>query len=166
MSAYTLTTNLKDAETKMRGIISVVSGAVAMALSVSIFAQSSNNKCEGAVLRDVVGNVLVSTKDGMGAGIEKQSVANHTRVTTTARASVTISFECGCDVKLKENEQIDIESPNTCAAFLAAITPVPIAGAIGAATASAGTFSGTTALVAVGVGGILIYRLNISQSPN
>lgn len=152
----------------MRCVISVISGAVAMALSVSAFAQSSSSTCDGAVLKDVVGNVLVSTKDGMGAGIEKQGVSNNTRVTTTARASVTIAFNCGCDVKLKENERIDIDSPNTCAALLAAVTAVPVAGAIGAATASAGAFSGTTALigVGVGVGGYLIYRNNRNQSPN
>ena len=140
-----------------------------MVLNVSTFAQSSSNSCDGAVLQDVVGNVLVSTKDGISAGIDKQSVANKTRVTTTSRASVTISFNCGCDVKLKENERIDIESPNTCAALLAAVTVVPVDAAIGAVAATAGGISTTTGLIvgtSVGVGAYLLYRRNQNSSPN
>ena len=151
----------------MRNVITVILGSVAMAFSISALAQSSSS-CDGAELRDVTGNVLVSTKDGMIAGIEKQIVANKTRVTTTSRASVTIVFDCGCDVKLKENERIDIENPSTCAALLASVTAVPGATALGAATASAGALTSTNALIAVGVGvgGYLIYRNNRNQSPN
>lgn len=151
----------------MRSVIPAILGSVAMAFSVNALGQSSNT-CEGAELRDVVGNVLVSTKDGMSAAIEKQAVAGKSRVTTTSRASVTVVFTCGCDVKLKENERLDIEGPAACPVLLASVTAVPVV-AIGAATAaSAGVFTGTNALVAVGVGvgGYLIYRNNRNQSPN
>ena len=153
----------------MQRLTSLLIGSIAMVLNVSTFAQSSSNSCDGAVLQDVVGNVLVSTKDGISAGIDKQSVANKTRVTTTSRASVTISFNCGCDVKLKENERIDIESPNTCAALLAAVTVVPVDAAIGAVAATAGGISTTTGLIvgtSVGVGAYLLYRRNQNSSPN
>lgn len=143
--------------------------SIAMALSVSSFAQTTRDSCDGAVLQDVVGNVLVSTKDGIGAGVEKQSVLNKTRVTTTNRASVTIAFkECGCDVKLKENERIDIESPNGCGALLAAVTAVPVDAAIGAVAASSGGISTTGLIVGtgVGVGAYLLYRNNRNSSPN
>lgn len=144
--------------------------SMAMALSVSAFGQSSRDSCDGAFLQDVVGNVLVSTKEGIKAGMENQPVVNKTRVTTTSRASVTISFkECGCDVKLKENERIDIESPNTCAALLAFVTGVPVDAAIGAVAASTGGISTTTGLVigaGAGVGAYLLYRRNQNSSPN
>ena len=153
----------------MQPITSILVSLIAMAFSVSAMAQTTNNSCDGAVLQDVVGNVLVSTKDGIGTGVEKQSVANKTRVTTTARASVTISFNCGCDVKLKENERIDVESPNTCGALLAAVTAVPVDAAIGAVAASAGGISATTGLLvgsSVGVGAYLLYRRNQNSSPS
>jgi hypothetical protein len=153
----------------MSKVITLLLGLIIMALSVTARAQS----CDSAELRDVTGNVLVSTKDGMSAAVDKQSVAGGTRVTTTARASVTIVFACGCVVSLKENERIDLGAPATCTVLQASVVAVPVAAAIGAgagagATASAGVFSGTTALIAsgVGVGGYLIYRNNRNQSPN
>ena len=153
----------------MQRSTSLLIGSIAMVLNVSTFAQSSSNSCDGAVLQDVVGNVLVSTKDGMIAGIDKQRVANKTRVTTTNRSSVTISFEeCGCDVKLKENERIDVESPNMCAVLLAAVTVVPVDAAIGAVAASAGGLNTTGLLIGsgVGVGALILYRRNQNSSPN
>ena len=153
----------------MQRTTSLLISSIAMALSASAFAQSSNNSCDGAVLRDVVGNVLVSTNDGMRAGIDMQNVGNKTRVTTTGRSSVTISFNCGCDVKLKENERIDVESPNTCGALLAAVTAVPVGAAIGATAATAGGLGTTTGLLVaggVGVGAILLYRNSQNSSPN
>ena len=152
----------------MKRATSLVISSIAMVFSVSTFAQSASNSCDGAVLQDVLGNVLVSTTDGMRAGVDKQSVPNKTRVTTTARSSVTISFNCGCDVKLKENERIDLDSPNTCAALLAAVTSVPVDAAIGAVAATSGGISTTGLIVGtgVGVGAYLLYRRNQNSSPN
>ncbi len=149
----------------MRSVIPVILGSVAMAFSVNALGQSSSS-CDGAELRDVIGNVLVSTNDGMSTAVDKQVVGNKSRVTTASRSSVTVAFTCGCDVKLKENERIDIEAPSTCAVLLASVTAAPVV-AIGATTAaSAG--AGTTALVGagVGVGAYLLYRNNRNQSPN
>jgi hypothetical protein len=158
---------LKIRRSKVRNVISAVLGTLVMVVSTGALGQSA--ACSSAVLSDVQGNVLVSTKDGMSAGIDKQTLGISSRVTTTSRASATLTFNCGCVVSLKENERIDIgDTPATCAALLAAVTAVPVAAAIGAATASAGVFSGTTALVGVGVGvgGYLVYRNNRNQSPN
>ena len=149
----------------MRSVIPVILGSVAMAFSVNALGQSSSS-CDGAELRDVIGTVLVSTNDGMSTAVDKQVVGNKSRVTTASRSSVTVAFTCGCDVKLKENERIDIEAPSTCAVLLASVTAAPVV-AIGATTAaSAG--AGTTALVGagVGVGAYLLYRNNRNQSPN
>ena len=150
----------------MRSVIPVILGSVAMAFSVNALGQSSSS-CDGAELRDVIGNVLVSTNDGMSTAVDKQVVGNKSRVTTASRSSVTVAFTCGCDVKLKENERIDIEAPSTCAALLASVTATPVV-AIGATGAAAAGTTGTTALVGagVGVGAYLLYRNNRNQSPN
>jgi hypothetical protein len=151
----------------MRNVVPAILGSFAIAFCVNASAQTAN--CDSAELRDVTGNVLVSTKDGMSTAVDKQTVGLKSRVTTTSRASVTISFTCGCDVKLKENERLDIENPAACPALLAGVTAVPVAAAIGAGTgATAGVLTGTNALViaGVGVGGYLIYRNNRNQSPN
>jgi hypothetical protein len=153
----------------MRNAISVGLASAIMALSLGAQAQTTAASCDGAELRDVQGNVLVSTKDGMSTGVDKQVVVNKSRVTTTSRASVTVAFACGCDVKLKENERLDIETPATCAGLLASVTAVPASAAIGATTAVAGGLTPTsTALIGagVGVGAYLIYRNNRNVSPN
>ena len=154
----------------MRGITPYLVGSVAlvaMGLSVSSFAQSV---CSNAELRDVVGNVLVSDKNGMVSGTEKQSLAGSNRVTTTSRSSATVAFSCGCDVKLKENERLDIGgAPTTCAVFLAAVSAVPVGAAIGAvAVSSAGATGGVGALAAAGAGlsAYLLYRQSQNQSGN
>ena len=122
-----------------------------------------------AELQKVQGNVLVSDASGMTSGVEKQPLKNTMRVTTTSRASVTVSFACGCDVKLKENERLDISAPNTCEAILAAVQPVPVDIALGAIPAATGGVSvGTGALIAtaVGVGGYILFRRDRNVSPN
>ena len=62
-----------------------------------------------AKLADLEGNVLVSQGDAMVAGTANgQRVAVGTRVVTTAGAKVTISYDVGCDVRLKENERFTV----------------------------------------------------------
>lgn len=152
---------------------------VATVLSVSVAtAQKTELGCEDpavarsefvAELQKVVGNVLVSDTTGMTSGVEKQQLKNKMRVTTTSRASVTISFPCGCDIQLKENERVDIAAPNSCAALLAAVQAVPVSVAIGAAAVPvAGGLTGTNVLIGatVGVGAYLLYRDNRNVSPN
>jgi len=122
-----------------------------------------------AELREVQGNVLVSDAAGMTSGVDKQRLKNHVRITTTSRAATVVAFDCGCDVRLKENERLDVETPRTCEALLAAVQAVPIGAPIGAVPAAAGGVSATTgALIAtgVGVGAYLIYRNNRNVSPN
>ena len=123
-------------------------------------------------LRDLVGNVLVSDKAGMGPATDKQRVGNNVRVMTTSRASVVVVTDCGCNVTLKPNERLDVVAGQSCAAALAAMSPVATNVALGAGAAGAGTGawafgSGSGAGgVAVGVGGYLVYRNNRNVSPN
>jgi len=122
-----------------------------------------------AELREVQGNVLVSDSQGMVSGVENRRLKNKERVTTTARGGVLVRFDCGCDVRLKENERIDIESPRSCAALLAAVTSAAPALVIGAPVATATATSSYVAPLiggAVGLGGYLLYRNNRNSSPN
>jgi len=122
-----------------------------------------------AELRDVQGNVLVSDAQGMASGVENRRLKNRDRVATTARGSVLVRFDCGCEVRLRENERLDVESPRSCAALLAAVTTATPAVAIGAPVATAaatGSYVAPAAIGAAGVGGYLLYRNNRNSSPN
>ncbi|HPH69155.1 MAG TPA: hypothetical protein PLF40_25555 [Kofleriaceae bacterium] len=121
-----------------------------------------------AQLRDVVGNVLVSDKAGMGSAVDKQRVANNVRITTTSQAGVVVAFDCGCNVPLKANERLDVVAGQACPALLAGVSPVATNVALGSAAAGGASGGLSTPLVvgAVGVGGYLIYRNNRNVSPN
>lgn len=150
---------------------------IAVALATNVMAQAPRLACDDpenmkretiATLVEVKGNVLVSDAVGMSSAIDNQRIKNMVRVTTTSRASVLIAFDCGCDVRLKENERLDVEGPRQCPALLAAVQAVPMGAPIGAAVAAAsGSILPTALLVTgVGVGAYLIGRNNRNCSPN
>lgn len=159
-------------------LIQIVGALASFSFLVGASAQSSDLSCTDpglansefvAELRKVEGNVLVSDAVGMTSGVEKQPLKNNMRVTTTSRASVTVSYRCGCDVNLKENERVDIAAPNTCAALIAAVQAVPVGVALGAvAPVAGGLTAGTGALIAttVGVGAFILFRRDRNVSPN
>lgn len=157
----------------------IFAALVVLAVSPMLFAQAPSGKpaCDDpqsasgdtiAELREVQGNVLVSDAQGMTTATDSQRVRNKVRVTTTSRAGVLVRFDCGCDVRLKENERLDINAPVACAALVAAVQPVPVGGALGAVATSGATISPTGALIVtgVGVGAYLLYRNNRNVSPN
>lgn len=155
--------------------VRIASIAVAM-LATGVLAQTSRLACDDpenmkretiASLVEVKGNVLVSDAVGMASAVENQRIKNFVRVTTTSRAGVLVSFDCGCDVRLKENERLDVEGPRQCPALLAAVQAVPISAPIGAvAGASGSAFPTALLLTGAGVAGYLIYRNNLNVSPN
>ena len=98
-----------------------------------------------AQLKDLQGNVLVSRESGLGAGREALRLAAGTRVITTNRSSVTVVYDNGCEVKLKENERFEVETGKPCAALAAAPQSILATPAGAVAAASAG---GTTAFAA------------------
>lgn len=161
---------------------SVLRVIAALAFGVAASHAYSQSACEAldaaarptvAELRDLQGNVLVSDSAGMASAGTGQRIKNKVRVTTTAKAGVTIAFDCGCSVSLKENQRLDVELPATCPAVLAAVaTAAPDvalgalpAGSAGASGAALGGWVGPVA-VGAGVGGYLIYRHNRNVSPN
>ena len=151
-------------------------GFIAAALATNAMAQAPRLACDDpeymkretiATLAEVKGNVLVSDAAGMFSAIDNQRIKNMVRVTTTSRASVLIAFDCGCDVRLKENERLDVEGPRQCPALLAAVQAVPIGAPIGAVAAASGSILPTALLLTgVGVGGYLIGRNDRNCSPN
>jgi len=101
-----------------------------------------------AKLKDAEGNVLVSRGDALVTASNEQRLAIGTRVVTTAGAKVTVSYDDGCDVRLKENERFTV-TMGTCAALLASVESLgPAAGAIGGGVAGA-----TATATATGIGG-------------
>ena len=151
-------------------------GFTALVLATGVMAQTSRLACDDpentkretiATLAEVQGNVLVSDALGMSSAVDNQRIKNSVRVTTTSRASVLISFDCGCDVRLKENERLDVEGAKQCPALLAAVEAVPIGAPIGAVAAASGSgVPKALLLTGVGVAGYLIYRNNGNVSPN
>jgi len=119
-----------------------------------VFAQQQNPTV--AKLKDAEGNVLVSRGDALVTASNEQRLAIGTRVVTTAGAKVTVSYDDGCDVRLKENERFTV-TMGTCAALLASVEALgPAAGAIGGgvAGATAGGIGGT--VTALGIAGAII----------
>ena len=99
-----------------------------------------------AKLKGVNGSVLVSGQAGLASGAEAQPLANGTRVITTANSRVVVVFDKGCEVRLEENQRLDIDSGKPCAAML----PV----ALGTAVPAAG--SSLAGLVIPALGGVAI----------
>lgn len=160
----------------MKTLSKLMSGLTALVLGIGVMAQTSRLACDDpentkretiATLAEVQGNVLVSDALGMSSAVDNQRIKNSVRVTTTSRASVLISFDCGCDVRLKENERLDVEGAKQCPALLAAVQAVPIGAPIGAVAAASGSGVPTAVLLtSAGVAGYILYRNNRNVSPN
>jgi hypothetical protein len=142
--------------------------AVSLLIAVSALAQQQDNTV--ATLRDADGNILVSQGDAMVAGGNDLRLAVGTRVVTTNKATVTISYDAGCDIRLKENERFTV-AVGPCAVLLGQVESLgPAAGAIGGGTAGTATAAGAsggaalsgtaTALAITGaITGLGIYEL-------
>ena len=122
------------------------SGMIALGTAASLCAPAAWAQQEVARLKQLNGSVLVSGQTGLATGTEAQQLANGVRVITTANSRVIVAFRNGCEVKMEENQRLDVESDKPCAALVpqalgavaatapgvyALIVPV-IAGALGA----------------------------------
>jgi hypothetical protein len=157
----------------MKTFTAAMRGLLTLAFLLAAFHPFAQETRQGiAKLKDVHGNVLVSTETGLASGDEGLRLTRGTRVITTARADVIVAFDKGCDVKLEENQRFEVDDEKPCAALIAqaqSILAEP-AGAVAATTAgSAAAYS--VFLPALG-GGLLgveaIKGLRESQpvSPN
>jgi hypothetical protein len=106
-----------------------------------------------AELKDVVGNVLVSRESGLAAGSEALRLVEGTRVITTAKGTVTVKYDNGCEVKLEENQRFEVESGKPCTALVAQAQSILLEPEGMALAGGAGGFVGlTVAIPAVGGG--------------
>ncbi len=115
-----------------------------------------------AQLKDIHGNVLVSHESGLGAGREALRLVRGTRVLTTTKSDVTVVYDDGCEVKLKENERFEVETGKPCA-VLAALPQSILSTPVGtAATATAGTAAAFAAtLPAIGGAAAALNALRV-----
>ena len=114
-----------------------------------------------AALKDLTGNVLVSREAGLATGSEAQRLANGTRVITTAKSGVVVVFDNGCEVRLRENERLDVDSGKPCALLVAQpLGPMPPVAAVGA------PLLGVLLPGAVGAGLVVDIRDKQPVSPN
>lgn len=132
--------------------LTVLALGIAAALCVP---QAAAQQQAVARLKGVSGNVLVSGEAGLATGAESQRITNGARIITTANSGAIVVFDNGCEVTLKENERLEVDSNKPCALMLAeALAPGPVAAvgpsllplllpAAGGAAAAAGGGGGT-----------------------
>src|SRR5438876_3649752 len=72
-----------------------------------------------ARLKDVHGNVLVSKESGLASGDESLRLMKGARVITTSRSDVVVVFDNGCEVRLKENQRLEVDETKPCSALIA-----------------------------------------------
>jgi len=154
-----------DPKRKLRGCALVAVFSLAGAAS---FAQTPGELV--ARLKNVNGNVLVSRESGLAAGDEALRIAKGTRVITTANSEVTVVYDNGCEVKLKENQRFEITVDKPCRALATlphSILLQPEGAALASATLGGAAFAAATpALGVAGVAAILSARSEQTVSPN
>lgn len=140
-----------------------ITAALVLLATTSAFAQSAPT----AELKNVQGNVLVSTAQGASAGASGQQVPDKSLVTTTSNGTVDVVTPRGCTISLKPNERLEVDVNKSCDALAALVTAAPGAAALGAGAAAG--VSGTTVAVlsasAIGAA-IILARANRNSSPN
>jgi hypothetical protein len=108
-----------------------------------------------AKLKSVTGNVLVSQEAGMASGNADQPLVNGTRIITTANSEAIVRYENGCEVRVKENERLEIDDKKPCAAIL----PQAMGGAAIAALGAAAPASA----IAVAAGGVGVTAVAVEE---
>ena len=117
---------------------------IATFAALSVWAQQP--KVVGKLI-NVTGLVTVSSGNQVSNVVEGAPLVVDDRIITTSTGGVTLDFDNGCDVTLKENESIKVSDDKDCAALWAAVTPVGGPAAVVTATSS------TIPALVIGAGG-------------
>ena len=96
---------------------------------------------------NITGLVTQSFRNQISNVVEKTPLYVDARIMTSSTGGVTLDFDNGCDVTLKENESIKVSDDKDCAALWAAVTPVGGPAAVVTATSS------TIPALVIGAGG-------------
>ena len=138
----------------------------AMFASATVCAQQAPDQRTVAKLVDLGGTVLVSQGDAMAAGAADQRLRPDTRVVTTAGSKVTINYDRGCNVRLEENQRFTVREFGECAALIASVESIGVAGGVGpVAAAGGGGIAGLAIFGAAGVGAA-IYGVTRNSGTN
>ena len=121
---------------------------IATVAALSVWAQQPKQepKIIGKLI-NVTGLVTVSSGNRLSNVVEGAPLIVDDRIITTSTGGVTLDFDNGCDVTLKENESIKVSDDKDCAALWAAVTPVGGPAAVVTATSS------TIPALVIGAGG-------------
>ena len=117
---------------------------IATFAALSVWAQQP--KVVGKLI-NVTGLVTQSFRNQLSNVVEKMPLYVDARIMTSSTGGVTLDFDNGCDVTLKENESIKVSDDKDCAALWAAVTPVGGPAAVVTATSS------TIPALVIGAGG-------------
>ncbi|MBK8742069.1 MAG: hypothetical protein IPM02_22310 [Betaproteobacteria bacterium] len=137
----------------------------AMFASATVCAQQAPDQRTVAKLVDLDGAVLVSQGDAMAAGAADQRLRPDTRVVTTAGSKVTINYDRGCNVRLEENQRFTVREFGECAALIASVESIGVAGGVAAAGTGGTGIAGLAVLGAAGVGAA-IYGVTRNSGAN
>lgn len=119
-------------------------------------APKSNPKIVGK-LKDVQGLVTVNSGDQAINAFTGAALVVGTRVVSSSSGAVTLSYDNGCDIKLKANESFVVKESSDCAALLALVgsVAVPAATVATAAVVAAPAVAAAAFSPLVAVGGVL-----------
>lgn len=99
--------------------------ALLLATAGMLLATGAQAQQAVARLKQVSGNVLVTREAGMATGTEAQPIMQGARVITTANSEAVVVFDNGCEVRLKENQRLEVDSRKPCAAIVVQSLGVP-----------------------------------------
>jgi hypothetical protein len=124
---------------------------ILLAVPQQLLAQPANETV--ARLKNVDGNVLVSKESGLASGDERLRLTKGTRVITTANARVTVVYDNGCEVQLKENQRFEVVTDKPCSALVAQASTILLEPGGIATVATAGGLVINAALIPL-IGGV------------
>jgi hypothetical protein len=140
----------------MKTFTSAMRAPLAFALMLATAGPWAQEARQGvARLKDVHGNVLVSKEAGLASGDEALRLTRGTRVITTARSDVIVVFDNGCEVRLAENQRLEVDDQKPCAALIAQAQSILAEPAGAAAATVAGSAAVYSALLPA-LGGALL----------
>lgn len=113
-----------------KNTFSLMSGLFLLSASALALAQAPAQVVGRAV--DVEGLVTVSQGANVRTVLNDSPVIDGTRYVTASTGSVTLKFKDACDVKLKPNQSLEVDSRKPCAALIAAVQTLgnPAGGAV------------------------------------
>lgn len=147
--------------------------ALAVLLALPAFAQKAEPGKPVARLKSVDGNVLVSEEAGLASARTDARLAEGSRVITTANAEAVVVYDDGCEIRLKPNQRLEIDTSRPCKARVVQAQTI-LAEPGGAATLSGAVLAGSVGIGSIagglaglaGMAALANTRQDKSVSPN